>query len=59
MKGLGEMFRLTSAEQRVIVLVIVALLAVAIFQKRHERLDRSLPKQSSPSTATPNAANPD
>ena len=51
MKGFGEMFRLTSSEQRVVVIVVLALLAGAIIQKRHEEPERNLPHQVSPPTA--------
>jgi hypothetical protein len=36
MKRLREMFRLTRAEQRVVILVIIALLAIAIVRKHRE-----------------------
>ena len=59
MKGFGEMFRLTSSEQRVVVIVVLGLLAGAIIQKRHEGPERNLPQQVSPPTATPDAAEAD
>lgn len=59
MKRFGEMFRLTSAEQRVIAIVVLALLALAILQKHHGRAEQILPKQVSPPTATPSAVETD
>ncbi len=59
MRRLREIFRLTSAEQRVIVIVILALLAIAIFQKHHEQVAPNLPKQVPTPAMTPNAADAD
>ena len=53
------MFRLTSAEQRVIVIIVLALLAAAILQKRHEQKGRTLPKQSAQPANTSGAVDSD
>jgi hypothetical protein len=59
MRRLREIFRLTSAEQRVIVIVILALLAIAIFQKHHEQIAPNLPEQAPTPATTPHTADAD
>ena len=59
MKRLREMFRLTNAEQRVIVIVLLALLAFAILQRQRARVAPNLPKQSLAPAATSSPADTD
>ena len=53
MKHIRELFRLTSPEQRVVVIVVLALIAIAIVQK-HRQLNTFT--QAAQPTATPTIA---
>jgi hypothetical protein len=59
MRRLLEIFRLTSAEQRVVVFVVLTLLAVAIAQKHRETNAPTPLKQSPTTSATPGALDQD
>ena len=59
MTRLLGIFRLTSAEQRVIVIIILALLAIAIAQKHRETNAPTPLKQSPTTSATPGALDED
>ena len=59
MKRARELFRLTNAEQRVVVLLILALIALAIFQKHREQTVARPVTQSSIQATEPKATDAD
>jgi uncharacterized membrane protein len=59
MRRVLEIFRLTSAEQRVVVFVVLTLLAIAIAQKHRETTAPTSLKQSPATSTTPGALDQD